>query len=163
VGDAQSIALALRQLDAATIQEAAMTAIQSMPDSAAVESGVAYFASGNIEIHALDNSYKSTSLYNSPTWYKKNDETKNCDWVAKWPPRCQAKGDDGTTARYSCPVACSSIAGASYDWHKNGDVMKDCYWVAAYPEARCDAKGADGTLAYENCPAACLHTSFGFN
>jgi len=163
--DGKAMALAMRQLDAATIQQAAIAAIQSLSDPALVEAGVAYFTHGDIELHALDNPYKSTSLYNSPTWYKKNDETKkkNCDWVAAWPQRCRAKGNDGTTASYSCPVACSTTVGANYDWYKKADVQKDCYWVAAYAEARCDVKGADGTFAYESCPAACLDTSFGLN
>ena len=40
-----------------------------------------------------------------PGWYKKGEPTKDCAWVAKHLPRCDAKGEDGTFAYDSCPNA----------------------------------------------------------
>lgn len=45
----------------------------------------------------------------SATWHKVGEDDKNCDWVAQWQPRCDAKGMEGdlkTLASDSCPRAC---------------------------------------------------------
>ncbi|KAH8056776.1 hypothetical protein JL721_9894 [Aureococcus anophagefferens] len=38
------------------------------------------------------------------TWHKANSPWKDCAWVAAYPPRCDALGEDGTLAYASCGV-----------------------------------------------------------
>jgi len=44
---------------------------------------------------------------NSPSWFKKDDPSKHCDWVDELPdPRCSVKGQDGGLAENSCRASC---------------------------------------------------------
>ena len=116
--------------------------------------------------YAVDSSYSYSyeridddACVDRPTWYKKNDPSKDCTWVAEYAEvRCvnRIKGADQTIPSYSCPATCRTPCDDRDDWYKNGDISKDCAWVAALPSKRCDTKGYDKTRAAEACPTACL-------
>ena len=47
-------------------------------------------------------------LYAMPTWHKKGDEAKNCQWVSELlPTRCDVHGDD-KTAQEACRKTCDT-------------------------------------------------------
>ena len=53
----------------------------------------------------------STPCHDDPTWHVKNDPTKNCAWVSRYPEvRCdlQSGAEEPTFARDDCPAACAS-------------------------------------------------------
>ncbi|MEM1177881.1 MAG: hypothetical protein AAGM22_06035, partial [Acidobacteriota bacterium] len=138
-------------------------------------------------IHIIDDILLPGTTFDctdSTTWYKTDDPSKTCDWVAAFvPERCDAKGFDKTDASYACPVACGTRCGDSASWvsscyvrvrlrrcrpsfswlsshrrppqFKNGDPSKDCAWVQNFPEQRCNVRGPDAVLASAECYATC--------
>jgi len=93
--------------------------------------------------------------FDSATWHKRGDTSKDCEWVSTHSPRCGVRGEDGTMAHYSCPAACGTSCDDSSSWHKTGDSSKDCAWVSTFPQKRCFVFGEGKVLASDACPTAC--------
>jgi len=94
------------------------------------------------------------------TWFKKNDPSKDCDWVAaSSPTRCAVKGDD-RAAYQACYRACDTCgdecsADDSTDWIIRDEDDKNCDWVAEAYVPRCGKTSLDDTFAFQACPYAC--------
>jgi hypothetical protein len=95
---------------------------------------------------------------NSETWHKKDDESKDCKWVAatNTEKRCAVKGEDKVLASYACPNACGTAScGDDVTWHKRDEPEKTCAWVSVFPRKRCFVRSDDKTMAKVACPIAC--------
>mmetsp|Transcript_13786 Transcript_13786/g.42705 ORF Transcript_13786/g.42705 Transcript_13786/m.42705 type:complete len:640 (-) Transcript_13786:185-2104(-) len=93
----------------------------------------------------------------STSFFKKDDPSKDCAWVAKQPAeRCLVKSDQVVLAAEVCLKACGGCSVDCQDdksWFKAGSPEKDCVWVSRFTN-RLAALGDDGRFGYQACPAA---------
>jgi len=54
------------------------------------------------------NTLALSDCQDSTSWYKKNDPSKNCAWVATFTKRCGVKGFDNSLASDACQLSCGS-------------------------------------------------------
>jgi len=97
-----------------------------------------------------------------PTWFKKNDPSKDCKWVGANPnliaSRCLVKSDKVVLAAEACIKTCGSFREPEDclddpEWHKEGDPSKDCIWASRFSN-RLAVIGEDQRTGYQACPVA---------
>mmetsp|Transcript_3428 Transcript_3428/g.10074 ORF Transcript_3428/g.10074 Transcript_3428/m.10074 type:complete len:233 (+) Transcript_3428:1283-1981(+) len=97
------------------------------------------------------------SCGDSDAWHKKNDESKDCAWVAANADRCTVKADGAVYAFEECKATCGTCGKRCVDdptWHKAGEPLKTCAWAARFRN-RCAATGEDGVTGFNACRRAC--------
>mmetsp|Transcript_14182 Transcript_14182/g.42271 ORF Transcript_14182/g.42271 Transcript_14182/m.42271 type:complete len:624 (-) Transcript_14182:152-2023(-) len=122
------------------------------------ESGFNALGKFSITEHESCPGAASTVCEDSKTWTKKDDDAKDCAWVAGKPKtRCAAKDENAVFAFEECKVACGVCGKTCADddsWASANDEDKDCAWAKRFIN-RCAAVGEDGMYGYESCAKSC--------